>query len=160
MNRRLPSVLSMAIVASLIASANVAVAAPAVTDAQPVLWRTYDQAVAEAAESGQPIMIHFTAAWCRWCVKMKKETYTDPTVAQIMGDGFVTAMVDTDKQPDLGARFGVESLPTVWFLTAQGEPITYAPGFLDAPTLRNVLRWVRSGAYATTSYEDFVGGGK
>ena len=158
MNRRFPSILLMVCLTLPLAAA--AVAAPAADQAQPVLWRTYDQALAEAASSGKPVMIHFTAAWCRWCVKMKKETYTDPEVARLMGDGFVTAMVDTDRQPDIGARFGVESLPTVWFLTAQGQPITYAPGFMDAPTLRTVLRWVGSGAYATTSFEDFAAGGK
>jgi thioredoxin-related protein len=118
-------------------------------------WRTHDEALAEAAEIGKPVMIHFTADWCRWCVKMKKETYTDETVAALLREEFVTAMVDADNSPQLKAAYGVQGLPTIWFLTAEGQGITYLPGFVDAATFGPVLRWISTGAYQSQSFEDF-----
>jgi uncharacterized protein YyaL (SSP411 family) len=122
----------------------------------PVDWRPYAAALQEAGEVGKPVMIHFTADWCGWCKKMKKETYTHPAVASLLNEAFVATMVDADRNPRLKARYGVQGLPTIWFLNSEGEGITYVPGFLDAATFAQVLRWVATGAYRTQSYEEFT----
>ena len=53
-------------------------------------------------------------------------------VAAALGRDFVPSLVDTDRRPDLKARYGVKGLPTIWFLTSAGEGITYIPGYVDA----------------------------
>ena len=121
-----------------------------------VVWRDLDAALAESREAGKPVMIHFTAQWCGWCKKMKKEVYGQGDVAAVLNQDFVPAMVDTDRRPDLKAAYGVEGLPTIWFLTSAGEGITYIPGYVDAPTFRKILQWVATGAYAEQSFEDFT----
>ncbi len=120
-----------------------------------VVWRDHDTALAEAESADKPVMIHFTADWCGWCKKMKKEVYDLPDVAATLNTDFVPSMVDADKHPDLKARYGVQGLPTIWFVTSEGEGITYIPGYVDAPTFRKVLAWVSSGAYAEQSFEEF-----
>ncbi len=122
-----------------------------------VVWRDLDAALAESASAGKPVMIHFTADWCGWCKKMKKEVYDQPDVATVLNRDFVPSMVDTDKHPELKARYGVQGLPTIWFVSAAGEGITYIPGYVDAPTFRKVLAWVSSGAYAEQPFEEFSG---
>ena len=122
-------------------------------------WRELDAALSESQTAGMPVMIHFTAEWCGWCKKMKKEVYGQADVTATLNREFVPAMVDTDKRPDLKARYGVQGLPTIWFLTSEGEGITYVPGYVDAPTFRQILSWVSSGAYATQSFEEFSGAG-
>ena len=121
-----------------------------------VAWRDLDAALAESQEVGKPVMIHFTAPWCGWCKKMKKEVYAKQDVAAVLNQEFVPAMVDTDRRPDLKAAYGVEGLPTIWFLTSSGEGITYIPGYVDAPTFRQVLQWVVTGAYQKQSFEEFT----
>ncbi len=123
-----------------------------------IRWLDHDAALSAAAEQRKPVMIHFTADWCKWCKKMKAETYTDPAVSALLAADFVTAMVDADASPQLKARYGVQGLPTIWFLTADGEGITYVPGFVPAETFGTLLRWVGSGAYRTRSFEDFAAG--
>ena len=130
----------------------------AAAQAPQVTWLGHDAALGQARESGKPVMIHFTADWCRWCVKMKQETYTDPRVAELLASQFVTAMVDADRSPALKAAYRVQGLPTIWFLTAEGEGITYLPGFVDARTFAPVLRWIATGAYQTQSFDEFQKG--
>ena len=120
-----------------------------------VAWRELDAALAEAAAVNKPVVVHFTAEWCGWCKKMKREVYARPEVAAALNADFVPAMVDTDRRPDLKARYGVRGLPTIWFLTSEGKGITAIPGYVDAPTFGTVLRWIASGAYAEQSFEDF-----
>ena len=88
--------------------------------------------------------------------EMKKEVYGQGDVAAVLNQDFVPAMVDTDRRPDLKAAYGVEGLPTIWFLTSAGEGITYIPGYVDAPTFRKILQWVATGAYAEQSFEEFT----
>jgi thioredoxin-related protein len=130
-------------------------AAAAAAGTGVVAWRSLDAALTEAEAVGKPVMIHFTAEWCGWCKKMKREVYAQGDVAAALNEEFVPAMVDTDRRPDLKARYGVRGLPTIWFLTSEGHGITYIPGYVEAPVFRRVLRWITSDAYQDQSFEDF-----
>ncbi|HOX25568.1 MAG TPA: DUF255 domain-containing protein [Candidatus Krumholzibacteria bacterium] len=144
--------LALVTICSLLAGAAGA-AEPAIAD--PIVWRAYDAAISEASQTGKPVLIHFTADWCGWCTKMKRETYTQPDVARLMNEAFVPILVDADRNPQLKARYGVQGLPTIWFVTSDGKGITYIPGFVDAATFRSVLQWIASGAYASQSFEQY-----
>ena len=121
-----------------------------------VVWRDLDAALTESRQADKPVMIHFTAQWCGWCKKMKKEVYGQSDVAAALNHDFVPVMVDADRRPDLKAEYGVKGLPTIWFLTSAGEGITYIPGYVDAPTFRQIMQWVATGAYAEQSFEEFT----
>jgi thioredoxin-related protein len=141
--------------ATLLAAPAVA-AGPTAGQDPGLTWLDHDAALTAAAEQERPVMLHFTADWCRWCKKMKAETYTDPAVAELLREDFVTGMIDADENPGLKTRYGVEGLPTIWFLTASGDGITYVPGFVPAETFATLLRWVASGAYTEQPFEDFA----
>lgn len=128
---------------------------PAPADAA-LQWREHDAAFTAARATGQPVLIHFTADWCKWCKVMRQETFSQPEIRDLMQEAFVTAKVDADRQPRLRATYNVQGLPTVWFLTSDAEPIIYIPGYVDAPTFLSVLRWIASGAHVHLSYEDYM----
>jgi thiol:disulfide interchange protein len=156
----LASLLTVAVVWCSPAAAVPEPAAPAAsappTAPAALTWRDHDAALAAARETGRPVLIHFTADWCKWCKVMQQETYIQPEIRGLMADAFVTAQVDADRQPRLRARYNVQGLPTIWFLTSEGEPIIYIPGYVDAPTFLSVLRWIASGAHAHVSYEAYM----
>lgn len=122
-------------------------------------WRSHAEALPEAANQGKPVIIHFTADWCSWCTKMKEQTYTDPTVARLMREDFVLAMVDSDHNPVLNWVYGVQSLPTIWIVDQEGRGITKISGYRDAPAFAKQLQWVVSNAYRDQSFEQYQGGG-
>jgi len=122
----------------------------------PVKWLSYEAALNESVKTGKPLLIHFTADWCSWCKRMKRDTYSHPDVARMMNEDFVPTMVDTDANPQLKAEYGVEGLPTIWFMKGPGEGITYVPGYVDAPTFKNLLQWIATESYTEQSFDDFT----
>ena len=118
-----------------------------------VEWLTYRQALNKGRDEKKPVLIHFTADWCKWCEKMKKETYTDPAVIRYMAEHMSVTMVDTEDVPSLARKYNVSSLPTLWFLDAEGQPLTAVPGYLGPEKLLRIMEYISTKAYETVSYD-------
>lgn len=133
-------------------------AAVGVVEAPPahVGWLSYEDGLALASREHKLVLVNFTADWCRYCRKMKKETYTDPQVAAYLAENFVPVMVDTERDRRLQYQYGASSLPTIWFLKSTGERITKLPGFVPAPVFLQVLRFIATGSYETMDFDAFV----
>jgi thioredoxin-related protein len=134
-------------------------AAGAALAGDAIEWRSHAEALPEAARADKPVIIHFTADWCSWCTKMKKETYADPAVSKLMREKFVTAMVNSDENPLLNWFYGVQSLPTIWILDSHGDGITRINGFKDARAFQTYLDWVASGAHRDQPLASFQASG-
>jgi thioredoxin 2 len=57
-----------------------------------------------------PVVVDFWAAWCGPCRTLAPEL---EKLAQSRAGRTIVAKVDTDAQPELGARFGISSIPTL-----------------------------------------------
>jgi thioredoxin 1 len=72
---------------------------------------TFGQTVLEAP---RPVLVDFGAEWCGPCVAVA------PVIAKLAleyADRLTVATVDVDAEPQLVARYGVRSLPTVMLLS-------------------------------------------
>ena len=61
----------------------------------------------------------FYATWCRPC-KMVAPILEE--LAEEYGDSIVIYKVDTDRQQELAAAFGIRSIPSLLFIPVQGQP--------------------------------------
>jgi len=153
---RLPAAVALALVLVLVSGS------AAAGSGSGIVWLDYETGSALSSETGKPFMVNFTADWCKYCKKMKAETYSDAAVQAYLREHYVTALVDTEKHPNIAQKYYVRSLPTIWFLNSAGEPVTNLPGFVDAPTFLLVLAFIAEEAYKTQSFEEFMnaaGGG-
>ena len=150
--------------------------AQAQTDASVVpadapAWLSVADAVARVqADTSATILVHTYAAWCGGCAKMDQDVYTDDAVQAYLAEHFVPTRVDlegtevvpffqfTVPMSGLGQAFGVSGTPTTVFVAPNGELLTKFPGYADAATFLNVLRYVHEGAYLTTTFRAFVDG--
>lgn len=143
--RILWTVLSLALLA-----AGAAVAAEKTDDG--IQWYSYEEGLAAAKEKGLPIVIDFHADWCKWCKEMDKTTFRDADVVARMNGRFIPISVDTQKEKAVAAKYGVQSLPSMWFLESSGERIDVLPGYQKADFFTIVLDYVASGSYKSVDF--------
>lgn len=110
-------------------------------------------AFAEAKASQRPILVDVWAVWCVPCKAMDETTYRDPAVVLAM-TGFVPLKVDHDSSATFCERYGVEILPAVLYLDAEGREIGRQVGALETAGLLERMEVVRSGYSAYLAAED------
>ncbi len=105
----------------------------------PVHWRPWGpEALAEAEETGKPILLSVGYAACHWCHVMAHESFEDTSVAEVMNRLFVNIKVDREERPDIDQIYmaALHSLgeqggwPMTMFLDVHGRPFwggTYFP---------------------------------
>lgn len=119
-------------------------------------WLSYREAINKGRNEQKPVLIHFTADWCKWCKKMKRETYTDPDVMRYMSENMSVTMIDTEEVPSLARKYNVNSLPTLWFLDADGSPLTAVPGYLGPEKLLRIMEFISTKAYEEGDYNTWL----
>ena len=127
----------------------------------PVAWWAWGpEALAEAKQTGKPILLSVGYAACHWCHVMAHESFEDDDTAHVMNELFVNIKVDREERPDIDQIYMAAlhhlgehgGWPLTMFLTPDGEPIwggTYfpktsrygKPAFVDV--LREIARLFR-----------------
>ena len=86
-----------------------------------------EQAVAQAARQGRPVMLDFYADWCVSCIEMERFTFTDPAVREKLARAVLLQADVTANTPDdraLLERFGLFGPPGIVFFDAQGTELS------------------------------------
>jgi len=127
-----------------------------------------EEAQVLAKENGKKVLVEVYAAWCGFCRKMAAETHPSQKVKDAVNELFylVRLNAESDKQvvyngetmteSELAAAFGVSSFPTTVFVDTNGEALGYQPGFMDANMYTNLVSYVGTDSYKTSSFEDFI----
>lgn len=104
----------------------------------PTIELTRDNADAVLA-SDDTVFVDFWAAWCGPCRRFGP---VFEQVAQANPD-LVFAKVDTEAQPELAARFGISSIPTL--MVFREQVVLYAqPGALPQSALEDLVAQARN----------------
>ena len=109
---------------------------------QSINWRSYEEGLVVSKAEKKKVFLHFYADWCVFCGKMAKETFQNPAVVSYLNNHFIPVRVDTDKDPATAMKYGVQGLPSTWFLTEMGEAIGTVPGFIPPEPLLAMLKEV------------------
>ena len=97
---------------------------------------TFDETVLSAPH---PVLVDFGAEWCGPCVAVAPVI---PGLALEYADRLTVATVDVDSDPQLAARYGVRSLPTVMLV--------------EGGAVRRVLVGARSGQEYRAAIDDVL----
>ena len=68
----------------------------------PVDWQPWNEAALEQAKrEAKPLFVSVGYSACHWCHVMAREAFSDPEVAQLLNEHFVSIKVDREERPDL-----------------------------------------------------------
>ena len=105
----------------------------------PVDWYPWgDEAFEKARKENKPIFLSIGYFTCHWCHVMERESYSDPGIAAILKQYFVSIKVDREERPDIDrlyiayveATTGSAGWPLNVVLTPERKPFfggTYFP---------------------------------
>lgn len=109
-----------------------------------VVWLTnYENAVSQAKENSQPIVLFFTGSdWCTWCHKLENEALDTDEFAEEAANEFVFLKLDfpmkTQQDPDLidqnkelQQKYDVRTFPSIIILDSNEQQVGitgYRPG--------------------------------
>lgn len=122
----------------------------------PVQWHPWgEEAILRAKRLERPIFLSIGYASCHWCHVMARESFSDPKVAALLNEKFVSVKVDREERPDVDAVYmaAVQALtgsggwPLTVVLTPDLQPFfggTYYPpnDRLGLPSFTRVLNAV------------------
>jgi uncharacterized protein YyaL (SSP411 family) len=105
----------------------------------PVDWFPWgDEAFEKARAEEKPVFLSVGYSTCYWCHVMERESFSNPDIAKLLNDGFVSVKLDREERPDLDEYYMMATQlltrqggwPNSLFLTAEGKPFfagTYFP---------------------------------
>ncbi len=96
------------------------------------------QAVARSKESGKPLVIAFYAAWCPYCLEMKKTTLNDPELIKT-AQKFEWIIIDIDRDISLTHSYGVKAVPQFQIFDPQANLRARFIGKIGAAEFRQHL---------------------
>jgi len=119
---------------------------------EKVAWVTDPAAATTAAEAADGVvLIEFTSQRCGYCQKMKRDVYTDDSVAAAIAQHRVTPLrvdVLADRSQPLVAAYRVSALPTFFLATPDGQVIDSRMGYMAADEF---TEWIATRAPARST---------
>lgn len=110
-------------------------------DGGRISWRTWSQRDS-ARILGRPILLFFYTQRSVWCRDLVVRCFEDPEIARVIARYTLPIWIDADQRPDLFERFGLGGVPSLAFLTPDGQWITGST-YLDPGDMTDLLRWVQ-----------------
>ncbi len=105
-----------------------------VTEAK--VWKTdFTRASKTAKSTGKYVLLNFTGSdWCGWCIKLKKEVFSNSSFKNFASKNLVCVLVDFPRSKrqsikqkqaneNLARKYGVRGYPTVIILSPDGRRV-------------------------------------
>ena len=177
MNRK-NIVLSLLVVAGLVASLGFIFKPQQADQQESIKWLTIEEAAALSAKDGKKIVVDVYTDWCGWCKKMDKATYENALIIEMMNKDFHAVKLNAEQKGDItlkGKTFkfvangrngyheyaaqllgGKLSYPSTVFLNPDLSPLYNVPGYREAKEFSAILSYTEEEAYKRISFQDYV----
>ncbi|GAB5402257.1 MAG: thioredoxin family protein [Aureliella sp.] len=107
-----------------------------------IAWaKNYGEAQEKSVQSGKPVILYFTGAWCVPCRIMKRTVWADDEVAGIVNEHFVPVMLDVDDPDSAEAMrlYQVGGPPNTIIIDPLGNVLQHRGGGLAKPEFLQML---------------------
>jgi thioredoxin-related protein len=110
---------------------------------------SWNNLLKRAADNNKPILIHVSAQWCGFCVKMDKETFADPEVSARLSQYFIAATADVDSGAlgrYIAMKYAIRSFPAYLVLNSKGYLVMQDFGFKKKEDFLTLIQQARKAA--------------
>ena len=118
-------------------------------------WSSYTKAEAQN-DGDRKYFIYFYTDQCPACTMLKKNTFSDKAIADFINANYTPIKVNAGKDPKLAARFRIQGVPDLRFLSPKGKDIGRWLGYIEKDRLLTLLQYIESDSYEEISYKEFV----
>jgi protein disulfide-isomerase len=112
--------------------------------ANNIAWADdYATAQQQAAQSGKPIILFFTAKWCVPCRIMKRTVWADDEVEATVNASFIPVTIDVDNPAAAAAatsRYNIAATPTTIITDAEGNILKQVQGGINKSDFLRLLK--------------------
>jgi thioredoxin-like negative regulator of GroEL len=91
-------------------------------------YRTFEPAQKLAKQTGKPMLIDFTASWCKPCQEMEASFWSQPEIVEVSRK-FVCVSLNFDQRGPETARYKVDRIPAVAVTDSWGNLLASKFGF-------------------------------
>jgi len=102
---------------------------------------SFEEAKEQAELEGKELFIDFRADWCKPCIEMEQETFSNEEVGDAINSKYIPIQVDVDyfAGMDIKEKYNVGVMPTILIINANGEVQQRLLGKKTASELMNAL---------------------
>lgn len=109
-------------------------------------WQAWSQAAfAQARQLNRPMLINVGHEGCIACRWMKNDTFSDPTIIELINANFIAVQVDSEMQPDIGERYSDWAWPATAFNRPDGTQVLAIRGNRKPDEFRVILNKIIKG---------------
>jgi len=104
----------------------------------PVKWiDDLDEALQRAKEEDKLVYIDFYTNWCRYCITMDEETYTDPRIVNLLTEEFIPVKLNREhpENVDIVKQYKIYGQPVEVVVDSDGTLLWSHRGYMDAGEL-------------------------
>ena len=119
-------------------------------------WLTYDEAQKQGQDQSRKYLLYFYTDWCTYCRKLEQNTFVDKEVAAYVNQNFIPVRINSEQMPKIAARYRINGVPNLRFLTSKGEDIAHWPGYIEAARFLPLLKYIQTDSYIKMGYSEFL----
>jgi thiol:disulfide interchange protein DsbD len=96
-----------------------------------------DEALQRAKEEDKLVYIDFYTNWCRYCITMDEETYTDPRIVNLLTEEFIPVKFNREhpENVDIVKQYKIYGQPVEVVVDSDGTLLWSHRGYMDASEL-------------------------
>jgi thioredoxin-related protein len=118
---------------------------------EAIAWQSdYQQALQTAGEQGRPMLVYVSRAGCKYCVLMKKRTFSKSDVARQINSDYVPVAIDARESRELVQKLKVRAYPTTLVIAGDEKTVLRIKGYVSADQFRKRLTVAKSSAEPDT----------
>lgn len=122
--------------------------------AEGVAWQALEPGLSTGKQQNRKAFLYFFADWCTYCKEMERTTFREPAVIAALNQHFIPVRINVDREAAVAARYRVQPLPTVVFVTPEGQHMS-RPGFIPAEQMMVLLRYIQTDSFRSMSLQQF-----